>query len=73
MQSPAVAVCAGYTRNAKKSRGPLRPDPDFRCAQRLGTAWPFDGRTVNEVKVDEEKLEADSRILLSRGHALCRQ
>ena len=71
MQSPVVAVCAGYTRNTMASRGPLRPDPDFRCARCLGTARPIDGRTVKEVKVDREKLEAVSRVLLSRGHALC--
>ena len=39
-------------------KGPLRPDPDFRCARCLGTAWPIDGRTVKEVKFDDEKLEA---------------
>ena len=39
-------------------KGPLRPDPDFRCTQCLGTARPIDGRTVKEVKVDDEKLEA---------------
>ena len=51
-----VAVCAGYTRNAVASRGPLCPDHDFRCARCLGTARPIDGRTVKEVKVDEESL-----------------
>ena len=39
-------------------KGPLRPDPDFRCARCLGKARPIDGRTVKEVKVDDEKLEA---------------
>ena len=53
------------------TRGPLRPVPDFRCARCLGTAQPIGGRTVKEVKVDEEKLEAVLRVLLSRGHALC--
>ena len=24
-------------------KGPLRPDPDFRCARCLGKAWPIDG------------------------------
>ena len=38
-------------------KGPLRPDPDFRCTWCLGTARPIDGRTVKEVKVDDEKLE----------------
>ena len=27
-------------------KGPLRPNPDFRCARCLGTARPIDGRTV---------------------------
>ena len=39
-------------------KSPLRPDPDFRCDRCLGTARPIDGRTVKEVKVDDEKLEA---------------
>ena len=39
-------------------KGPLRPDPDFRCARCLGKARPIDGRTVKEVKVDDETLEA---------------
>ena len=39
-------------------KGPLRPDPDFRCAWCLGKARPIDWRTVKEVKVDDEKLEA---------------
>ena len=38
-------------------KSPLRPDPDFRCTRCLGTARPIDGRTVKEVKVDDEKLE----------------
>ena len=28
-------------------KGPLHPDPDFRCARCLGKARPIDGRTVN--------------------------
>ena len=39
-------------------KGPLRPDPDFRCARCLGKAWPIDGQTVKEVMVDDEKMEA---------------
>ena len=38
-------------------KGPLRPDPDFRCARCLGKARPIDGRTVKEVKVDDETME----------------
>ena len=54
MQSSVVAACAGYTRNAVASRVP--------CALTLSSgapdAQPIDGRTVKEVKVDDEKLEA---------------
>ena len=39
-------------------KGPLRPDPEFRCARCLVKARPIDGQTVKEVKVDDEKLEA---------------
>ena len=39
-------------------KGPLRPNPDFRCARCLGTARPIDGRMIKEVEVDDEKLEA---------------
>ena len=39
-------------------KGPLRPNPDFRCARCLGTARPIDGRIIKEVAVDDEKLEA---------------
>ena len=38
-------------------KGPLRPDPDFRCAQCLGTAWAIDEREVSEVEVGNDKLE----------------
>ena len=40
----------------------MRPDPDFRCARCPGIAWPIDKRTVKEVTVDKEKLEAVSRV-----------
>ena len=43
-------------------KGLLRPNPDFRCARCLGTARPIDGRTVEGVKVDKEKLEAVSEF-----------
>ena len=39
-------------------KGPLHPDPVIRRARCIGTARPIDGRTVNEVKVDDEKLDA---------------
>ena len=53
MQSSVVAA-----KKCSSIKGPLRPDPDFRWARCLGTALPVDGRTVKEVKVDDEKLEA---------------
>ena len=40
-------------------KGPLHPDPDFRCTRCLGKALTIDGRTVKELKkVDDEKQEA---------------
>ena len=39
-------------------KGPLRPDPDFRCARCLGTARPIDGRTVRLRLMMKKKLEA---------------
>ena len=38
-------------------KGPLRPDPEFRCARCLGTARAIDEREVSEVEVGSEKLE----------------
>ena len=52
-----MAACTGYTRNATGIKGPLRPDPDFRCTRCLGKALTIDGRTVKELKVDDEKQE----------------
>ena len=43
-------------------KGPLHPNPDFRCTRCLSTARPIDGRTVKGVKVYEEKLEAVSEF-----------
>ena len=39
-------------------KGPLRPDPDFRCVRCLRKARPIDGRLVKEVQVDDETVEA---------------
>ena len=38
-------------------KGPLRPDPEFRCARCLGAARAIDEREVSEVEVGNEKLE----------------
>ena len=38
-------------------KGPLRPDPEFRCARCLGTAQAISEREVSEVEVGNEKLE----------------
>ena len=38
-------------------KGPLRPDPEFRCARCLGTSRAIDEREVSEVEVGNEKLE----------------
>ena len=38
-------------------KGPLRPDPEFRCARCFGTARAIDEREVSEVEVGNKKLE----------------
>ena len=38
-------------------KGPLRPDPHYKCPRCLGTARPIDGRPLKEVKVGDETLE----------------
>ena len=45
-------------RKCCRIKGPLRPDPDFRCARCLGKARPIDGRLVKEVQVDDEIVKA---------------
>ena len=56
------AICGGCKRCVHKKcssiKGPLRPDPEFRCAQCLGTARAIDEREVSEVEVGNEKVEA---------------
>ena len=54
-------------------KGPLRPDPEFRCARCLGTAQASDEREVSEVEVGNEKLEVVPEFMLPWGHALCRR
>ena len=39
-------------KKCNRIKGPLHPNPDFRCTRCLGTARPIDGRTVKGVKVD---------------------
>ena len=48
-------------------KGPLRPDPDFRCARCLGKAHPIDGRLVKEVQFDDETAEAVPEFCYLRG------
>ena len=43
-------------------KGPLRPDPEFRCARCLGTARAIDEREVSEAEVGNEKLEVVSEF-----------
>ena len=66
MQSSVVAPCDGY-KKFSDIKGPLRPDPDFRCARCLGTAWHIIGRTVKEVRVDGEKLKAVPKLCYLGG------
>ena len=59
--SSIAIFCGGCKRWVHKKcsgiKGPLRPDPEFRCARCLGTARAIDERDVSEVEVGNEKLE----------------
>ena len=59
--SSNAIFCGGWKHWVHKKcsgiKGPLRPDPEFRCARCLGTARAIDEREVSEVEVGNEKLE----------------
>ena len=59
--SSNAIFCGGCKRWVHKKcsgiKGPLRPDPEFRCVRCLGTARAIDEREVSEVEVGNEKLE----------------
>ena len=59
--SSNAIFCGGCKRWVHKKcsgiNGPLRPDPEFRCARCLATARAIDEREVSEVEVGNEKLE----------------
>ena len=59
--SSNAIFCGGCKRWVHKKcsgiKGPLRPDPEFRCARCLGTARAIDEREVSEVEVGNENLE----------------
>ena len=59
--SSNAIFCGGCKRWVYKKcsgiKGPLPPDPEFRCARCLGTARAIDEREVSEVEVGNEKLE----------------
>ena len=59
--SSNAIFCGGCKRWVHKKcsgiKGPLRPDPEFRCTRCLGTAWAIDEREVSEVEVGNKKLE----------------
>ena len=59
--SSNAVFCGGCKRWVHKKcsgiKGPLRPDPEFRCTRCLGTARAIDGREVSEVEIGNEKLE----------------
>ena len=59
--SSNAIFCGGCKRWVHKKcsgiKGPLRPDPEFRCARCLGTPRAIDEREVSEVEVGNEKLE----------------
>ena len=59
--SSNAIFCGGCKRWVHKKcsgiKGPLRPDPEFRCARCLRTARAIVEREVSEVEVGNEKLE----------------
>ena len=59
--SSNAIFCGGCKRWVHKKcsgiKGPLRPDPDFRCARCLGTARAIDEREVSEVEVGTKSLK----------------
>ena len=59
--SSNAIFCGGCKRWVHKKcsgiKGPLRPDPEFRCTRCLQTAPAIDEREVSEVEVGNEKLE----------------
>ena len=59
--SSNAIFCGGCKRWVNKKcsgiKGPLRSDPEFRCARCLGTARAIVEREVSEVEVGNEKLE----------------
>ena len=65
--SSNAIFCGGCKRWVHKKcsviKGPLRPDPEFRCARCLGTARAIDEREVSEVEVGNEKLSQSSATL----------
>ena len=64
--SSNAIFCGGCKRWVHKKcsdiKGPLRPDPEFRCARCLGTARAIDEREVSEVEVGNEKPEVVSEF-----------
>ena len=56
--SSNAIFCGGCLRWIHKKcsdiKEPLRPDPEFRCARCLEKAQPIDGRTMKEVKINDE-------------------
>ena len=58
--SSNAIFCGGCKRWVHKKccgiKGPLRPDPEFRCARCFGTARAIDEREVSEVEVGNKKL-----------------
>ena len=61
VDSSNAIFCGGCKRWVHKKcsgiKGPLRPDPEFRCTRCLGTARAIDEREVSEAEVGNEKLE----------------
>ena len=59
--SSNAIFCGGCKRWVHKKcsgiKGPLRPDPEFRCARCLGTARAINERDVSEVEIGSKGLK----------------
>ena len=59
--SSNAIFCGGCKRWVHKKcsgiKGPLRPDPEFRCTRCLGTARAIDEREVSELRLETKSLK----------------
>ena len=71
MHFSVMDACVGYTRSTAAFRTSLLHDPDFSGAWFLGTAQPIIRLTMNEAKVDDQKLKAVLTFCYLWGGGAC--